>query len=288
MDPKKADLRRSKLSIWAAYFNLRMMPHGGAILLPIILVTTGWVASLTHDGCDYARLTGPAVEILTGSSSIPYIHIGLSAYRVPQFYPASNSWRVAYSSDCRPYSHPEILEDRAWVASEWLNFSGIVIGGTVMMFLWSGTCLTLRKKYWMSIGVGALLACLLQMCSFVFFKTKLCHTSTKTFLDFEAGREIELSEASASSSCSLFFASKCAIASICLWLAAGLVILMGEYPRPVPKLIAHDDDERAAMIRQRNPPRFRTRMTARPNSQLNNSQHLHNSQQLAGQNGSLA
>ncbi len=214
---------------------------------------------------------GPAVEILTGSSSIPFIHIGLSAYRVPQFYPASNAWRVAYSSDCRPYTHPEIIEDRSWIASEWLNFSSIVIGGTVMMFLWSGTCLTLRKNYWRSIGVGVLLACFLQMCSFVFFSTRLCHTTTKTFLDFEAGRETELSDTS-TSSCSLFFASKCAIASICLWLAAGLLIVVGEYPRPVPKLIAHDDDERAAIIRHKYP-RIRTRMNARPkNSQLNTSQ----------------
>ena len=273
MDPKKADFRRSKLSIWAAYFNLRMMPHGGAILLPIIMVTTGWVSALTHDGCDYAKLTGPAVEILTGSSSIPFIHIGMSAYRVPQFYPASNSWRVAYSSDCRPYTHPSIIEDKAWVASEWLYFSSIVVGGTVMMFLWSGTCLTLRKNYWRSIGVGALIACFLQIFSFVFFSTRLCHTTTKTFLDFEAGREIELSETSASS-CSLFFASKCAIASICLWLAAGLLILFGEYPRPVPKLIAHDDDETAAMIRQKHP-RIRTRM----NTRSSNSQQNSNSQQ---------
>ena len=142
-----------------------------------------------------------------------------------------------------------------------------------MMFLWSGTCLTLRKNYWRSIGVGALIACILQMFSFVFFSTRLCHTTTKTFLDFEAGREIELSETSASS-CSLFFASKCAIASICLWLAAGLLILLGEYPRPVPKLIAHDDDETAAMIRQKYP-RIRTRMTSRSS----NSQQNSNSQQ---------
>jgi hypothetical protein len=258
-----------------------MMPHGGAILFPITLVTLGWIASLTHDGCDYARLTGPAVEILTGTSSIPFIDIGMTAFRVPQFYPASNTWRVAYSSECRPYSHLDIIADKAWVASEWLNFSSIVIGGTVMMFLWSGTCLTLRKNYWKCIGVGALLACLLQICSFVFFSTRLCHTTTKTFLDFEAGREIELS-ATGTSSCSLFFASKCSIASICLWLAAGLLILLGEYPTPVPKLIAHDEDERVAMVRQKYP-RIRTRMNTRPGSKLKNGP-----KQLAGPHGSLA
>ena len=258
-----------------------MMPHGAPILLPMILVTTGWIASLTHDGCDYAKLTGPAVELLTGSSSIPFIHIGMSAYRVPQFYPATNKWRVAYSSECQSYGHKEIIADRAWVSSEYLNFASIVIGGTAMMFLWSGTCLTLRKNYWRCVGVGALLACFLQMCSFVFFSTRLCYTTTKTFLDFEAGREIELYETDASS-CSLFFASKCSITAVCLWLAGGFVILLGEYPRPVPKLIAHDDDdERAAIIRQRYP-RIRSRMNNRPNGQLNNSQRT------MGQNGSMS
>ena len=282
MDPKKSNLRGT-CSTWAAYFNLRMMPHGGTILFPITLVTLGWVASLSHDGCDYARLTGPAVEILTGSSSIPFIDIGMSAFRVPQFYPASNNWRVAYSSECRPYSHPEIIMDRPWVASEWLNFSSIVIGGTVMMFLWSGTCLTLRTSYWRCIGLGAVLASFLQICSFVFFSTRLCHTTTTSFLDFEAGREIELTE-TGTSSCSLFFASKCAIASILLFLAAGLLILMGEYPTPVPKLIAHDDDERVAMVRQKYP-RIRTRMNTRPRS---SNPKNNGPKQLAGSNGSLA
>lgn len=260
MDPNKASPRGTKCSTWAAYFNAcRMMPHGGQIVVPITLMTLGWVASLTHDGCDYARLTGPGVEILTGSASVPYIDIGMSAYRIPQFYPATNSWRVAYSSDCVPYTHFEIIADKAWIASEWLHFSSVVVGGTVMMFLWSGTCLTLRPSYWRFIGVGALVASFLQMCSFVFFSTRLCHTTTKSFLDFESGREIELTDVG-TSSCSLFFASKCSIASMCLYFAASLVILLNDYPTPVPKLIAHDDDEeRVTMVRQRYP-KIRTRM----------------------------
>lgn len=273
MDSNKANNNNFRwnntCSAWAAYFNCRMMPHGGKIVFPITLVTLAWVASLTHDGCDYARLTGPGVEILTGSASIPFVHLGMEAFRIPGFYPATNSWRVAYSSQCEPYTHYNIIADRPWVTSEWLSFSSIVIGGTAMMFLWSGICLTLRPSYWKFVGVGSALASIVQMFSFVWFSTRLCHTTTRTFLDFQAGREVELAGSDASS-CALFFASKCSIASICLYLSAALLILLGKYPTPVPKLIAQDDDESVAMLRQRYP-RIRTRMnTKRPSNVLNN------------------
>mmetsp|Transcript_2564 Transcript_2564/g.5489 ORF Transcript_2564/g.5489 Transcript_2564/m.5489 type:complete len:342 (+) Transcript_2564:142-1167(+) len=229
------------------YFNCRMMPHGGPILFPIVLVTLGLCASLADDGCDYARLRGAAVEMLTGSSAVPFIDCGMSAYRIPGFYPAENAWRVVYSDECQPYQYMNLLSDTSWVAANWLRFLSLVVGGTTTMFLWTSTCLTLRPKYWQAAGIGAALACLSQMCSFVWFYTKLCHTSTTNFGDFEAGREVEVnSEANATSSCTLFFGSNCAITSCVLWGVASAVILLREYPMPVPKLIARD--EHVAMV----------------------------------------
>ncbi|KAL9183193.1 hypothetical protein ACHAXT_004980 [Thalassiosira profunda] len=224
-------------------FHCRLAPHGGAVLLPIVLSTLALAASLADDGCDYARLTGPAVEILAGSSAVPFVDCGMDAYRVPGFYPAENAWRVAYADECRPYQSMHVLADAPWMAAEWLKFFGVVAGGTTAAFLWTAVCLALRPRYWGAAGAGAFVACLCQMGSFVWFYTRLCHTSATNVLDFEAGREVELaSNAGVTSECRLFFGSKCAIASCILWAAAAGVILLREYPVPAPKLIVHDDE----------------------------------------------
>ncbi|KAL7529599.1 hypothetical protein ACHAXR_004250 [Thalassiosira sp. AJA248-18] len=237
----------------ADYFNFRLMPHGGPVLFPVVLTTLGLCASFADDGCDYARLRGPSVELLTGSAAVPFVDCGMAAYRIPGFYPAENLWRVVYSDECQPYEYMNLLADTSWVAAEWLKFLGLVVGGTTAMFLWTSTCLTLRPNYWQGAGIGAAVACLCHMCSFVWFYTKLCHTGTTNFGDFEAGREVEVNpnmvgskNAIATSECALFFGSKCAITSCLLWGVASAVILLREYPMPVPKLIAQE--ENVAMV----------------------------------------
>ena len=241
------------------YFACRLMPHGGPVLFPIVLTTLALTASLADDGCDYARLYGAGVEMLTGSNAVPFVDCGMTAYRMPMYYPAEDDWRVAYSEECRPYQYMNLLADTSWIAAEWLRFFSLVVGGTTVTFLWTSTCLTLRPTYWKAAGVGAGVACLFQLLSFVWFYTKLCHTSTTNFLDFEAGREVELNandnmavgsgaegHVQTGSSCGLFFGSKCAISSCVFWGVSSAVILLRDYPVPVPKLIA--DDEDVAMI----------------------------------------
>lgn len=178
------------------------------------------------------------MELLTGSNAVPFVDCGMTAYRIPGFYPSENSWRVQFTDECKPYEYMHLLVDTSWVAAEWLRFFSLVVGMTTAMFLWTSTCLTLRPNYWKGAGVGSAIACLFQMCSFVWFYTKLCHTSTTNFGDFEAGREVELATASsATSECTLFFGSKCVITSCVLWGAAAALILLREYPMPVPKLV---------------------------------------------------
>lgn len=236
------DAAKDLCSRGADYFNCRTMPHGGAVLFPTVMATLALCASLADDGCDYARLRGAAVQMLTGSSAVPFVDCGMSAYRVPDFYPSENAWRVVYSDACRPYEYMNLLADTSWVAAEWLRFFGLVLGMTTASFLWTSTCLTLRPNYWQGAGIGAALACLCQMCSFVWFYTKLCHTSTTNFEDFESGREVELDARHDNpSSCTLFFGSKCAITSCVFWGFASALVLVREYPTPVPKLIVHDE-----------------------------------------------
>jgi len=184
--------------------------------------------------------------MLTGSSIVPYIDSGMSAYRIPGYYPADQSWRVVYSDECQPYQYMDILVDTPWLAAKWLRFLASVLGGTATMFLWTSTCLILQPNYWRAAGVGIALACLCQLSSFAWFYTKICHTTATSYQDFEAGIEVELNpRVQVPSSCTLFFGSKCTIASCILWGVASVIILL-KYPPPIPKLIVHDED--VAMI----------------------------------------
>lgn len=239
--------KKSTLTKLVDYYNIRIMPHGGPVLFPITLVTLGWIAAIAHDGCDFARVTGPAAELLTGSPAVPYVDCGMAAYRVPGFYPAANSWRVAYSEECLSYAYIEVLADRPWVSAEWLNFLSIIVGGGTTMFLWSATCLTLRPNSWRAAGVGLMLSWICQVCSLVWFYTDLCSTSSRNIQEFAAGRQnSNNSENGETSSCYLYFGSKCVITSSCLWFLASIYMLFGKYPMPVPKLVAQDDTESVA------------------------------------------
>ncbi len=180
--------------------------------------------------------------MLTGSSIVPFIDSGIYAYRVPGYYPAEKSWRVVYSEECQSYEYMDILADTPWLAAKLLRFLASVLGGAATVLLWTSTCIILQPNYWRAAGVGILLACLCQMSSFVWFYTKICHTTATSYQDFENGIEVKLNpRVQVPSSCTLFFGSKCVIASCILWSVASAIILL-RYPPPIPKLIVHDED----------------------------------------------
>lgn len=173
----------------------------------------------------------------------------MTAFRAPGYYPGDNTWRVVYSDRCSPYEFKSVLEDTSWVAGQWLSFLSVVIGGAATLFLWTSTCLVLRPNMWTVVGVAVAAACLLEMCSFVWFYTRLCHTTTTNLFDFEAGREVEGNALNDNSTkCSLFFGSKCSITAIFLWAAATSWIFAKGYPNPVPRMIAIDREEKVSMV----------------------------------------
>jgi hypothetical protein len=232
---------------WIDYHDIRLNPHGGAILLPITLTTLAWLASISTNGCDYSQLTGPGVEMLTGSSVIPYLHLGMDSYVIPEFYPASNSWHVSIESECIQY--PYAVEDNAWIVGKRFGFLSLWSGGASSMILWVGTFLVLTPRQWRGAGVLVLFAALFQVFSFAWFSTALCHTDSSTIAEFQKEMMGEVEEPTDTanvgnadpSSCTLFYGSRCAIASFFLYLISSLMILLGEYPIPEPKLFAEEN-----------------------------------------------
>lgn len=221
-------------------YNIRLMPHGGSLIFPVILTTMAWLASISTNGCDYARLTGPGVEILTDSSLVPFIYLGMDAYVIPEFYPISNLWMVSGESECIPYQF--MLEDSSWTTGKRFNFLSLWSGGASAMILWMGTFLVITPRQWKVVGILILFATLFQVLSFAWFGNTFCYTASRNieeFLSQESGGDTTTAERGLSS-CSLFYGSRCSIASTFLYWIASFIILFGEYPTPEAKLLAEE------------------------------------------------
>lgn len=96
--------------------------------------------------CDYSRLTGPSVSILTGSDKIPYLEVGFNAYRAPTFNTETGDWQVMYSGRCEEY--PGEVPDIWWKISKALSFIALVLGGGGALFLWFSTCFVFGPGTW--------------------------------------------------------------------------------------------------------------------------------------------
>jgi hypothetical protein len=83
--------------------SCRMLPHGSYSLIPAILSSMAWLASLFQDGCDFSKLTGPTVQQLAINPKVPWLEVGLAAYREPYLNTQSGNWEVVYSGACFAY-----------------------------------------------------------------------------------------------------------------------------------------------------------------------------------------
>ena len=99
MDSAKNNIYSRK----SIYHDIRLLPHGPITLIPTVVASLGVCLSIADDGCDYARLTGPSVELLTGSNTVPHVDVGLVGYRTPGYYPMEGAWRVHFTDECEVY-----------------------------------------------------------------------------------------------------------------------------------------------------------------------------------------
>lgn len=237
----------------AIYYDIRLLPHGPITLIPAIIASLGVCLSIADDGCDYARLTGSAIELLTGSNIVPFVHVGHVAYRIPNYYPDEDAWHVPFTNECVTYDHSDVIIDPSWSASIWFRFMGLVVGMTTTMFLWTSTCLTLRAPHWRTCGIGALLTCTCHTLSFVWFYTKLCSTTTTNYEDFVNGREVEMGHDPREHGyrqptlCLLFFGSRCSLASCSLWAVVAMIVLLCKFPIQ-PRLMLYVENNMIAMV----------------------------------------
>lgn len=194
----------------STHLDCQILPHGFYPLIPTILSSMALWTSTVQDGCDYGRLLGDAsISKITGSDVFPFLEVGLYNYRAPIFYASENDWRLAFTYECQEYP-PEVV-DTWWNIGRYLTMISSVFAGSLCLFLWFTTCVSLSKRTWKFCSVVAFLAAIFRSGSFFFFSSSICN--------------------GIGSECHLAFGSKVDVLGIILWLVAGFTIC-GHYPDP--------------------------------------------------------
>ena len=196
-----------------------LLPHGSYSLLVAILCTLGWLTSLFQDGCDYAYVTGPVVDVLmvNATQKPPWLEFGIGAYRAPVF--VNDEWSTSFGGSCTLYP-PEFM-DPTWTTSRVFSFLAQVLGGGGTLFIWCSTCFIFGRGTWRWTGYEIILASSCQGLCFVWFMTEVCQWNK----------------------CSLFWGSKSDIAASVLWLVGGILVIC-RYPQPQEW---QDDDDTGAV-----------------------------------------
>ncbi len=202
-----------------------LLPHGGYPLIACTLSTMAWMTTVSHDGCDFSRLTGPAVSVLTSEdANYPFIELGFTSYRVPVFYEEYNEWQIRYSDECRLYDRKyNANAEESAVGNDWsfdffwkvgsiTHQIGLVLGGASCLFLWvSSTCAPITMLTWRLIGVQLSLAAFFHLSSFLWFFNGLCYIEE--------------------SRCHSFYGSNSLAAALVLYFLSILSIFL-KYPEP--------------------------------------------------------
>jgi len=204
-----------------SHLDCQILPHGFYPLIPTILSSMALWTSTVQDGCDFGRLEGEkSITKITGSDVFPFLEVGLYNYRAPIFYATENEWRLAFTYECLEY--PMEVMDSWWTAGKVLTGISAVLAGTVCLFLWCTSCISLSIRTWRFCCVTAFLAALFRTGAFFFYMTSICNKQ-------------------GGNNCQLAFGSKVDILGIMLWTIAGFFII-AHYPDPILRK-AFDDEE---------------------------------------------
>jgi hypothetical protein len=223
----------------------RMLPHGSYSLIPAVLTTMAWLASLFQDKCDFARVTGDIVATLSGADDTPFLEFGFAAYREPIFDGNTGKWHVVYTGKCLEYPEGSDIVDQdvSWNAAKICAFFASVLGGAGAFFLWFSTCCVFGRATWRLAGYEVLLAAIFQSLAFVWFTTDMCQ---------DPGND-----------CSLFWGSKADILATCFFTLAALLIFCYY---PVPK--DPDEENEGLILEPRDASRPEVRMRYQEEQQV--------------------
>lgn len=191
-----------------------LLPHGPFSLLTAALTTMGWLAALFENSCNYALVSGDVVDEVS-ITPVPFIQVGLQAYRLPHLDTETQSWHASRTGECILY--PSTIDiDGIWKLSNGFSFVAMVLGGGATFYLWISTFCRFSRGSWRWAGYEIAAACLFQVLSFAWFATDLCQRNQ----------------------CSLSNGAKADIVAATFWLVAAILVF-AHYPIP-KELVAAD------------------------------------------------
>ena len=207
-----------------------LCPHGGFSLLVATLSSMAYLTTVSHDGCDFARITGPPTIALTAPYEYPFVELGFNSFRTPVFYEELNEWQIRYSDKCRSYDSIASIANTSeenekgdngktkwkfdifWKFGHIAHQIGLILGGSACLFLWTtAICIPITELNWKLLGLQIGIAALFHLGSFLWFFNDLC---------FQEGGE-----------CHWFYGSNTSIGSLVLYLFSSICILC-KYPEP--------------------------------------------------------
>jgi hypothetical protein len=183
---------------------------------PIVLATIGWLAILTPDGCNFARVEGPIVADITTNPEMPFLEVGLARYR--EAFLINDTWTIDYNNQCKDYNVDIVTIGGVWRFSRITAFLALVFGGAGVLLIWFSSCFIFSKKAWKWVGCELLTATLFQLLTFSWLANGMC-----------SGNNGE-------DKCSISYGAKAAIVTCVVWFVAGICVL---FRYPSPKLLSN-------------------------------------------------
>lgn len=184
----------------------KLCPHGAFAAFPTIFALMAWLACLSKNGCDYARLTGPIVADITNNPEIPFIDVGFNRYREPIIQ--DSEWIMDPNLvECEEFNTDIVNIDGVWTFARITSFLSLMLGGSGALFISFSTCFLFKKETWRWAGYEILLAVGLLVLTFSWFATGLCHGND--------GQD----------SCTMSYGAQVDIVACVLWTIAMLIIL---------------------------------------------------------------
>ena len=140
-------------------------------------------SSLSKDGCDYSRITGPIVAEITNNPDTPFVDAGLNRYRAP-IVNDSGDWVLDYTVQCEEYNPDVVTIDSAWRLAKFTSFLSLVLGGGGTMYILLSSCLVFRESAWRWASYELLAAVMFQILTYSWFATSICLATNIWYLGF--------------------------------------------------------------------------------------------------------
>lgn len=112
---------------------------------------------------------------ITNNPNIPFIDAGFTHYREPTLNAVNGEWISNNTIPCEPYNTDVVNIDGAWSFAKLTAFLSLVFGGGGALFIWFSSCFVFQKHIWRWAGYELLVATVLQILTYTWFATSLCH-----------------------------------------------------------------------------------------------------------------